>query len=252
MKKILLSLVALVSAGVFAQEEKGRVDFSVGVETQHLWRGLKVSQKPVFTALTSFDLTQDGALKVGTWGGMSTGDDGYKEIDYFIQYSKGGFTVGLWDLYNFGNDKFNPAGKDIFNYASKNNGHLLDLRFNYFFGEENPLSLEADFIFYGTADARFEGNDVKQKYSTYLQASYAVNAGAGVSVTPFIGAGFALNGKDGNNDLYGAKENFSVVNLGFNVAKTVNIGNYSLPLVATTMWNPAQKFGQVALTATLF
>ena len=267
MKKILLSaLVLTLGFGVAnAQEEEtpSRFNLSGTFETSHLWRGLEVSEKPTLSTLISYDLTKDKALQVGVWGGMAVSnehDDAsgvakhYKEIDYFIQYSKGGATIGVWDLYNMTSNDGN-----IFDYDKDNCYHLIDLRTSYQFKEDFPLRLEADVLLYGLGD---QNADKDQRYSTYVEASYPFVRGKKVDFKGFIGAGFAFNPGEGENSLgvltdkthlYGdGKNSFDIVNIGFTANKKVKIFDTYIPISATTLWNPSLELARVQLAVNLF
>lgn len=54
MKKIVLILTSFFSLGMSAQEkEKPRVDFTANLQTNHLWRGLVISDKPITAVYTA-------------------------------------------------------------------------------------------------------------------------------------------------------------------------------------------------------
>lgn len=254
MKKYILSAILVVtSLSVFAQ--KPGVEVTASVQTNHLWRGQKVSEQPIVSAQTIFNLDSQGKLTAGFWGGMaiSTNEDHktYREIDAYVQYASNGFSIGLWDLYNSTGLLGDVA--DIWNYSDKTTGHLLDLRTSYHFGEQTPFRLEADVLLYGSGDSRLDGSNVVQKYSTYLQASYDFSVSNGIEVTPFAGVGFALNGDKNNYDIYGTDKNFELVNLGLTAKKTLALSStYSLPVSISTVWNPAKKYARVQLAATIF
>ena len=235
-----------------AQEAKKTVDFTANLQTNHLWRGLVITDKPMAAVLTTFNPYKNGIFTFGFWGGTSFSNESdgshYKEINYYVQLASRGFSIGLWDLFNTrGVDK-----PDIWNYKKKETGHLLDLRTSYQFGATFPLRLELDMLLYGSGDTELKENtadEVKQRYSTYAQVSYDFHTDF-VNLTPFIGAGFSLNGE---THLYGnGKHNFDIVNMGITAHKVVNIGNWNMPVSATTMWNPSQKYARVQLAVTLF
>lgn len=95
----------------------------------HLWRGLQVADGGVLSADLNVGFLDDG-LKVGLWGGTDfTGD--YKEFDYYASYTVAGFTVAVWDIYNYSPDL--PYSKDIFNYNKYSTSHFLDLSVAYNF-----------------------------------------------------------------------------------------------------------------------
>lgn len=250
MKKIVLILTSFFSLGMSAQEkEKPRVDFTANLQTNHLWRGLVISDKPITAVYTAINLDKEGVFKVGTWGGMAManregGQTQYKEVDYFVQYSKNGLTVALWDLFNDVNDRY---GKGIWNYNARQSGHILDLRTSYYLGKELPLTIEADVFLFGMVDR--ENDNTKQRYSTYVQAAYDIDAGREATVSPFVGVGFSLSGE---THIYG-KNKFDLVNVGFTTKKTFKLSeSYSIPVSVTSMWNPSLKHTRVQLAATVF
>ncbi len=255
MKKIFFLMIAalLVFQTTNAQDEtedKSRVNFTTSFQTNHLWRGLIITDKPMFAVMTTFNLNKSGNFTAGFWGGMSVSNDDddthYKEIDYYVQYAKNNFSIGLWDLFN----TRGVATPDIWNYKNDETGHLLDLRTSLNFGSSFPMTVEADILLYGLGDTEPDGNDVKQRYSTYLQLSYPIVDKTQINMSAFLGTGFALNGE---THLYGdGKNSFDVVNIGLTASKTLTIGNHNFPVSATTMWNPVQKFARIQFAIALF
>lgn len=111
-------------------------------------------------------------------------------------------------------------------------------------------------MLYGGANAgevilEADGSYKKNRYSTYVQASYPVIKGQKVNLDAFVGAGFALNDK---TFLYGnGKNSFDIVNVGLKAGKVVKItDHYSLPVTMMAMWNPSNKFARIQLAATVF
>lgn len=255
MQKILLIvLVAVLSVQMgLAQETELKdspVDFTVNLQSNHLWRGLVITDKPVIMVFTSLKLNESGSFTTGFWGGMSFSNESdgthYKEINYYVQYAENGFSIGLWDLFN----TRGVASPDVWDYDKETTGHLLDLRTSYNFGEKFPLRLEADVLLYGSGDSQLNDGDLEQRYSTYVQVSYPLIKGSKVNLDAFAGAGFSLNG---DTHLYGdGEENFDLVNVGLTASKTLKIADLSIPVAATTMWNPSTKIARVRLAVTLF
>lgn len=271
MKKILLILlVAVLSMKMgMAQEAELKdspIDFSVNLQSNHLWRGLVITDKPVVMVLTTFKLNKSGNFTAGIWGGMAISDESdgtyYREIDYYVQYAANGFSIGLWDIFNtrgFANrglwDTFDTRGfasPDIWDYDKETTGHLIDLRTSYNFGESFPLTLEADVLLYGSGDRRLNTNgDLQNRYSTYVQATYPLVGHSDVNLNAFVGAGFSLNGAD-NNLYVDGQSKFDLVNVGFTASKIVKLAGLSIPVTATTLWNPSYKIAKVQLAVTLF
>ena len=255
MKKIILILlmaVLSVQMGVAQETElkDGPVDFSVNLQSNHLWRGIVITDKPVIMVLTSIKLNESGSFTTGFWGGMSFSNESdgthYKEINYYVQYASNGFSVGLWDLFN----TRGVESPDVWDYDKESTGHLLDFRSSYNFGKEFPLTLEADVLLYGSGDSQLKNGDVEQRYSTYFQVSYPLVKDSKVNFDAFVGAGFSLNG---DTHLYGdGEQNFDLVNVGLTASKTLKLLDLSIPVSATTLWNPSLKIARVQLAVTLF
>ena len=254
MKKVLLILVAAFAVQVNIAQEKelkdSPIDFSVDFKSNHLWRGLVITDKPMVAVFTSIKLNKSGSFTTGFWGGMSFSNESdgtsYKEINYYVQYAKNGFSIGLWDLFN----TRGVDSPDVWNYDKETTGHILDLRTSYNFGESFPLTLEADFLLHGSADSQITDGEFEKRYSTYMQVAYPLISEAKVNLNGFVGAGFSLNG---DTHLYGdGQENFDLVNVGLTASKVVKLGNYSMPVSATTLWNPSLKIARVQLAVTVF
>ncbi len=244
--------VLSVQMGVAQETElkDGPVDFSVNLQSNHLWRGIVITDKPVIMVLTSIKLNESGSFTTGFWGGMSFSNESdgthYKEINYYVQYASNGFSVGLWDLFN----TRGVESPDVWDYDKESTGHLLDFRSSYNFGKEFPLTLEADVLLYGSGDSQLKNGDVEQRYSTYFQVSYPLVKDSKVNFDAFVGAGFSLNG---DTHLYGdGEQNFDLVNVGLTASKTLKLLDLSIPVSATTLWNPSLKIARVQLAVTLF
>lgn len=262
MKKLLWIVVAFFALNVATAQETKKapvVDFTANLQTNHLWRGLVITDKPMMGVQTIFNIDGQNKFTAGFWGGMAFSNDNdgthYKEINYYVQYADKGFSIGLWDLFNTRGAK----DVDIWNYKEKETGHLLDLRTSYFFGSKFPLTIEADVLLYGSGDKedimKNIGNEKitekgDQRYSTYVQLGYALYQSEVVNLNGFVGAGFAFNG---DTHLYGdGKNKFDVVNVGITASKTLKLNNWSIPVSATTQWNPSLKVARVQLAVTLF
>ncbi|WP_116496903.1 hypothetical protein [Balneicella halophila] len=71
-----------------------------------------------------------------------------------------------------------------------------------------------------------------------------------INVHAHLGAGFAF---DGDTHLYGDGENsFDIVNVGFTANKDVKIGNYTLPVHSTFLWNPSVEIARMQIAVDLF
>ncbi len=237
--------------------------FSASVQTNHIWRGLIITDKPMIAGQVWYDLNKSKTLQIGVWGAAAISNDSddtyYKEIDYYIQYAKNGFSIGIWDLFN--SRGINPAvaSDKVFDYSQKRTTHIIDLRMSYQFQHSFPLRLEADVMLYGGANAGEvlldqSGDYDSNRYSTYVEASYPVIDRQNISLNAFVGGGFAFNpGPEGATYLYGnGQHNFDIVNVGFTVTKNIPVFKTHIPVSFSTFWNPSQNFARVQLATTLF
>ncbi|MBP1839867.1 hypothetical protein [Formosa algae] len=255
MKKILIIFIALLAVQISSAQDSelkdSPIDFNVDVKTNHLWRGLVITDKPMVAVFSKVNLENTGSFTAGFWGGMAVSNESdgtsYKEINYYAQYANNGFSIGIWDLFNTRSVE-NP---DIWNYDKETTTHLLDLRTSYTFNESFPLRLEADILLYGSGDSQLDDDgDFEQRYSTYIEVSYPIIRDSKVNLNGFVGAGFSLNG---DTHLYGdGEQNFDLVNVGLTASKTLRFTDLSFPVSATTMWNPSLKIARVQLAVNLF
>ena len=270
MKKYLATFgISLLSIFASAQQDSTAIEnlhLNAGLETAHLWRGLIISDKPTITAQLYYDLDKGKHFQIGVWGGMAISNDSddthYKEINYYIQYQTGGFSIALWDLFNSRNINEIVSSKDIFNYGHTKTAHILDLRSSYQFKENFPLRLEADVLLYGGANAgevklNDNGEYDANKYSTYVEVSYPLIRGKKTNLKALLGGGFAFNPGDNNKGestfLYGnGKNNFDIVNVGFVASRNLKVFDATIPINAGVLWNPSLKYARVQLSTTLF
>ncbi|MEO8254397.1 MAG: hypothetical protein ABI554_08395, partial [Flavobacterium sp.] len=179
MKKLLIySMVLIIGLAGYAQEippeitttkEPGRLNFNVGLETSHLWRGLIINPSITITGDIHYTFDKKQNFSVGIWGG--NGFDGkYTEVDYYVQYKHKGLTVGLWNLFN----TTNVEHPEVFNYDKNATTHLIDFRSSYRFPEQFPLRIEADIILYGNDRELTSDLNYKNRYSTYVELGYPI------------------------------------------------------------------------------
>ena len=75
------SSTAIDTVAVDKKEIKpSRLDFNVGLETSHLWRGLVINDGMTATGNIHYALNESQTIKVGFWGGAGF-DGNYREIN---------------------------------------------------------------------------------------------------------------------------------------------------------------------------
>ncbi len=260
-KIIAVSAFMMMFASVATAQKN--IDASGLIKTSHLWRGYQVSD--VLTAVGTIDLmTNDGSLKGGIWGGYGV-NGSYKEVDYYLQYSKSGFTVALWDIYNFSpNATYNNT--EAFNYVAGETGRFIDLSVAYRFGKKFPLQISWATVIFGRDRAMNDKGEMKNQYSSYIALDYPVGTFKGVSVDVGIAGAFAFQKaytgvidpvtglttgyEKTNANFYG--DTNGIVNINLTVSKDITIGGYNLPVSVGTMWNPMSEDIYMCVSLGLF
>lgn len=179
MKRLKILIATAVTLLICGASYGQKIHFSGALQNMHLWRGLQVADGGVLSADLNVGFLGDG-LKVGLWGGTDfTGD--YKEFDYYASYSVAGFTVAVWDIYNYSPDL--PYSKDIFNYNKYSTSHFLDLSVAYNFDTllKVPLRVSWATIFAGR-DLNLGATTAIRPSSMPSTASSATSTGRWMSV----------------------------------------------------------------------
>jgi hypothetical protein len=240
----LLCLTLLLLQGkMFAQTDDTYhpFDFNLTVKNMHLWRGYKVTSAPV-TAGDVYFISKDKSFKAGLWGGAGfTGE--YREFDYYISYAKKGFSIAVWDINNF-------SGRDnvsIFDYNAATTSHFIDVTVAYQFQGKLPLKLSWSTIVLGRDFYLDNGGNAKNRFSNYVQAEMPVYIKDDLKLSAFLGGAFAFGRQD---HFYGAHPN--IVNAGITLSKVVPVLGFKIPVSATGMWNPEQKYGALQVAVQLF
>lgn len=235
--KIFGLLIVLASTMLTVNAQK--LHIVSGLETTHLWRGCDVSKGLTLTNEAAIS-TNNNSLRFGLWGGMQIAGE-YKEFDYYLSYTKGGFTASLWDIYNFTDGIYtNSKAYNIFNYDAKTTGHFLDATLSYNFGEKCPLSLSWSTILAGR-DRNTQNSE--NMYSTFVQASYKVYEDDNFIVTPSVGGSFALNKENGIDRTFYGNSAIGINDVRLNLTYKLKVGKHSMPITTTAMWNPEANKG---------
>lgn len=269
MKKILISAIAIIAcvivcgtsadAQVPMQEKKAPIGMSVGLKSNHLWRGYEVSQGAAFTG-DMYISTWDESFKFGLWSGYAFNGN-WKELDYYASYTVGGFSVAIWDIFNFSPEVYSdPRSFRIFNYNARTTGHFVDLSLSYRLPGSFPLGISVATVIFGrdrSADylnGTMIDNEL-QRYSTYITLDYPILRSSMVNLDISCSGALALqNGKDaaGNtlkSHFYGNTQ--GIVNVSLTASRTFDIGDYKLPVSLLCMWNPQANTGNMQVAFTL-
>ena len=238
---LLLGCLAL-SAQAFAQ-----LHFSAALNNNHLWRGSEVSDGLVLEADASVTFAK-GHLNAGLWGGTNTSGK-YKEFDYHVSFMQQGFTLAVWDIFNF-----SPGAaydnEDFFNYDAHTTGRFLDVTASYNFAALSPkvpLTLSWSTVVFGRDRGLTNDHNI---YSTWVYGEYRVWQNNDWAVDAGLGVNFALNNEDNTHtNFFGDHYGVNTVNL--KVTRLVRLGKWHFPVYANALFNPQARKGYYQIGAQL-
>lgn len=218
-----LLMTLMISASLYAQEpaEEKKSPFSLGADvvSSYVWRGSKVGTGPNIQPWLKFST---GGFTLGAWGSSSFHfDTDVAEMDLYTSYTFGfGLTLGLTDYYYQGSPYFQYQG-DTASHAFEINGvytiKSFSLAANYIINDASnggPANKP------GGGDMYFEANYGFKYFGVYVGA----------------GNGWHTTYEDNGEDI------FAVCNIGLKAAKEVKItDNYSLSFTGALSVNPNRE-----------
>jgi hypothetical protein len=218
-KDLLSGAIALLMASmitspmnVYAQAEKSS-PFDVGGDlvSSYLWRGTKFGTGPAIQPYLSFAA---GGFEIGGWGSYSFGNSSFAEADLYLTYGFDfGLSLGITDYY------FPGAGSDYFDFSDSTGTHGLELNLGY---EIKGFSVSANYMFNEAPTAGTAGGDL------YFELGYT-----------FKYFGIHLGAGDG---WHTEGDKFAVCNIGLSTSKEIPITEkYSLPVSGSLIWNPERE-----------
>lgn len=247
---ILSCLLFSLSLAGKAQDNGENKKFEIGfnLESSHVIEGQIISDMPTmegyvkYFATPSFIITGEGRAAFAEKNGSH-----YKEVLWSIAYAKPRIFLGVFSIYNFALD----PNANYFNFSKKSTNHFLEIVTMGKPFRNNPFTVGLNVYILGKHDLRYDSeNKAHQQYTSYLEFSYPFTV-SDISINPFIGSSFALDGATGNYTALtpghsGSHFNsFRVVNIGASFTKDIKIGNYKIPLTISPYFNPSGEYAHV-------
>lgn len=249
MKKLasicIIATLSLLAFSTTANAQKFHLN--VGLENSHIWRGMEVNNGAIMTT-EGIVTDNSGKFAFGLWYGTNASDKNYNEFDYYVSFNAGGFSFSVWDFNNF-----SGVGDDykIFNYRARETNHFIDATVAYDFGNicpALPINVSWSTILYGH-DRRVDKEGKEQNvFSTYAQIGCPIKATKKLTLTPSVGAAFALNGASGTNGSNCYGNGAGIVDVRLAATYALEAWGYSFPISLTPMWNPQSNKGFMAFT----
>lgn len=240
----MLRKIAFILGICFSMQVNAQLHWNAIVQNMHLWRGIEVADGMVFT--TDVSITDPkGYFRLGLWGGTNT-QGSYKEFNYYASFRYKGFSLSLWDTYNFSPGAL-YNNKQFFNYKAHDTGRFLDAIVSYRFGAEFPLLLSWSTVIFGRDRNR---DNTANKYSTFCYAEYPIYRKDKWQVDIGIGGAFALNKSGDSSHFYGNTS--GIVHTTLKMTRNLNIGKWTIPVFVCALWNPQCNRAFLQLGAQLF
>jgi len=256
--------LGLLASNFYAQEKQEKTDgplkLAIKAQSSNIDKGGEVTDRFLVNGDLKFT-TKDDLFTLGVFAASSI-EKGYTEFDYYAKVQKSGFSVAVWDIFNYSNlrsDSDKNASKkpeyNAFNYNGRENGRFLDFVLEYQFNDSFPLKLHWNTVFFGNPDRDVidKKGAVGNRYSTYVSAYYPVIQGQKVDLTAGVGGTFAFReGKTNRYSLYG--DTAGVINIELKATRNIEIFDHKLPVSFSGIWNPqAQRtYMQVAFELVSF
>jgi hypothetical protein len=220
-KMIVLLMTVLLTVSLYAQEEEKKSPFSLGADvvSSYVWRGSKIGTGPNIQPWLKFST---GGFTLGAWGSSSFHfDTDVAEMDLYTSYTFGfGLTLGLTDYYY--------QSSPYFQYSGDTSSHAFEINAAYTI---KNFSLAANYVINDASNGgpanKPGGGDM------YFEANYTfTNFGV------FVGAGngWHTTYEDNGDDI------FAVCNIGIKAAKELKITDkFSLPVTGALSVNPNRE-----------
>ena len=225
------SLVIVLLMGACLGNAQAQLHLKANIQNNHLWRGMEVSDGVVLLTDLSYTMAHDH-VTVGLWGGTNS-EGSYKEFNHYLNLKAGGWSLALWDTYNF-SPGANYNNHQYWNYSAHSTGRFLDATLAYHFDEKKfPLTWSWSTVIFGRD--RSSDNE-HQKYSTFVYAEYPIYKKEGWKVDAGVGGAFALNKAGEDAHFFGTTA--GIVHVSLQASHDLKIGKYTIPIYAKGMWNP--------------
>ena len=221
-KKMMVLLLAIGLTAVLpmtrvsAQETKVTASIGADLVSSYIWRGMDCGGVSIQPGV-SFE-TASG-FSFGAWGSVGLETTDTKELDLYVGYSIGDFSITVTDYW------FSVYGAEnkYLEYASGDTGHVYEATLGYDFG---IFSLACNTNFAGSD---YYGEDGDRSYSTYIEA-----------VVPFTVGDLDMAFEIGGTPAEGMySDGANITNIGLGASKSIAITDkLALPAFAKVTLNP--------------
>lgn len=197
-----------------------KIDFSANFQSRHIWRGTLTCD--AWNVQPTVNFSNKNFL-VGAWGAYTV-NNSYAEIDLYIAYSVGNFTIALLDYFCPNeNQRFNR----LFDFNKLTTQHTFDLTLSFEGTRKFPIKFMASTLLWGDDINPTTGNNY---FSTYLETGFYWERNSSQKFDFFVGA-TPFKG-------YYAKS-FNIVSLGASINQYISVSDdLTIPIFGKLIVNP--------------
>ena len=217
MKKILVILLSVAGMATAGAQDKVEATLGVDLVNQYIWRGQDLGN---MSLQPSLGVDWKG-LSLSTWGSVGiTNAADTKELDLTLDYTIGGFSVGITDYWS--------SNGSYFQYKAHKTTHIWEAGIGYDF---DFLSIQWYTNFAGDDGLNKDG---KRAYSSYFELFAPFQLGgldwtATLGAVPYATSSYGANG-------------FCVTNVSLKATKDIQFKNgFHLPVFAGLTANPRSE-----------
>lgn len=177
MKKLLVFSLLIMLSTVAVRAEKPMLEYSFGTDvvSSYVFRGSTLSTGPSIQPAAEISYA---GLAFGTWANAGVFDSGCNELDLYLNYSIGGFSVGATHYYYF-DGVYNDGKASFFG-----DGTQTEVMLSYTISEELPLSLSW-YTMVGGGETI--GEDDGTTASTYIELGYSYSLPHDLNLSYVVG-----------------------------------------------------------------
>lgn len=155
-----------------------KFEFSANFQSRHIWRGSLTCS--TWNIQPTVNYSKNNFL-AGIWGAYTV-DNSYAEVDLYVAYTIGDFTLALLDYFCPNeSQKFNR----LFDFNKTTTQHTVDLTLSFNGTETFPIRFMASTLLWGDDINPSNGNNY---YSTYLEAGFIWERNPSQKFDFFMGA----------------------------------------------------------------
>lgn len=191
---------------------------NVELLNMHVWRGGKSGNAPSLEPMMEISWNK---LTLGSWA-AATFDGQFKELDLYLAYSLGNFTLGVYDYYC---PPFEAVNPEFVNFQGPNTFHLYSVDASFNGTDDFPVKLTASTMMYGMDRDPESGNNY---FSTYLEAKFYQDW----NQWEFS----SLLGATPHKGIYASQAAF--MNVEFEVRRNFTMKHWKLPVFTRLTYNP--------------